>query len=88
MKNKILILVIGILIGAIITTSAFLIYNKAVVKSPKEPETMRMDRNGQMQLPANGNMQEPPQVPNGNGGAPKQLPSNLSNNNNYNGGNL
>lgn len=46
MKNKILILIIGILIGAIITTSGFLIYNKAVVKNPKDQETMRRDRNG------------------------------------------
>lgn len=79
MKNKILILIIGILIGAIITTSAFLIYNKAVVKKPKEQETMRMDGNGQMQPPSNGNMGEPPQVP--NGGTPKGLPSTSNNNN-------
>ncbi len=79
MKNKILILIIGILIGAIITTSAFLIYNKAVVKNPKEQETMRMDGNGQMQPPSNGNMGEPPSMP--NGGTPKELPSNSNNNN-------
>lgn len=79
MKNKILILIIGILIGAIITISAFLIYNKGVVKNPKEQEIMRMDGNGQMQPPSNGNMGEPPQVP--NGGTPKELPSNSNNNN-------
>lgn len=82
MKNKILILIIGILIGAIITTSAFLIYNKSVVKNSKEQETMRMDGNGQMQPPSNGNMGEPPQVPNGNGGTSKELPLNSNNNNN------
>lgn len=80
MKNKILILIIGILIGAIITTSAFLIYNKAVVKNPKEQETMRMDGNGQMQPPLNGNMGKPPSMP--NGGTPKELPLNSNNNNN------
>ena len=82
MKNKILILIIGILIGAIITISAFLIYNKAVVKSPKEQQTMRMNGNGQMQPPSNGNMGEPPQVPNRNGGTPPEKPSNSNNNNN------
>lgn len=80
MKNKILILMIGILIGAMITISAFLIYNKAVAKNPKEQETMRMDGNGQMQPPSNENMGELPSMPNDE--TPKELPSNL--NNNYN----
>lgn len=76
MKNKILVLIIGILIGAIITTSGFLIYNKMITKNSKEQRTMRMDGNGQMQPPSNGNMGEQPQVPNGNGGTPPEKPSN------------
>lgn len=82
MKNKILVLIIGILIGVIITTSGFLIYNKMIVKNSKEQGTMQMDGNGQMQPPANGNMGEPPSMPNGNGGTPKELPSNSNDNNN------
>lgn len=82
MKNKILVLIIGILIGAIITTSGFLIYNKVAVKNPKEQETMQMDENGQSGPPSNGNMGEPPSMPNGNGGTLKELPSNSNNNNN------
>lgn len=76
MKNKILVLIIGILIGAIITTSGFLIYNKMITKNSKEQRTMRMDGNGQMQPPSNGNMGEQPHVPNGNGGTPPEKPSN------------
>lgn len=82
MKNKILVLIIGILIGAIITTSAFLIYNKVAIKNQKEQETMRIDGNGQMQPPSNRNMGEPPSMPNGNGGTPPEKPSNSNNNNN------
>ena len=36
MKNKILYLIIGILIGAIATTTAFLIYNKTLSKNFKQ----------------------------------------------------
>lgn len=79
MKNKILILVIGILIGAIITTSGFLIYNKLVISNSKEHEKMQMDENRQMQRPSNGNMREPSSMP--NGGALPEKPSNSKNNN-------
>lgn len=82
MKNKILVLIIGILIGTIITTSGFLIYNKMIVKNSKEQGTMQMDGNGQMQPPSNGNMGEPPSMPNRNGGTPPEKPSNSNNNNN------
>lgn len=64
MRNKVLILVIGILIGAIITTSAFLIYNEAVLKNQKKQETMQMEKNRQGGPLLNENMEEPPAMPN------------------------
>lgn len=44
MKNKILYLIIGILIGVIATTLAFLIYNKTPETNSNEQEMMQMDK--------------------------------------------
>lgn len=50
MKNKVLTFIIGVLVGAIITTLGFLIYNKVVVKNNfNQPEMMQMNGNEQMQ---------------------------------------
>lgn len=74
MKDKILIFIIGILLGAIITTAGFLIYNKTIAKNSNQEETTQMNQNsnGQMGEPPSGDMQEPPEKPNGdnNEGAP------------------
>ena len=68
MKDKIVFLIIGVLIGAIITTAGFLIYNKTLKNSSNQPEMMQMNENGQMEAPANGNMEEPPAKPDGDNG--------------------
>ncbi len=60
MKEKIMYLIIGILIGAIITTSGFLIYNKLIVKKSDMP----MNRGNRMER-LNGDMGEPPSKPDG-----------------------
>lgn len=61
MKNKILLFVIGVLVGAIITAAGFLIYNK-VAKKDFNPEMFQMNGRGDMKIPFDGNiMQEPPQ---------------------------
>ena len=65
MKDKIMFLIIGILIGAIITTGGFLIYNKSLSNNVDQPEMMQMNENGQMQPPSNDNMGEPPAKPDG-----------------------
>lgn len=59
MKNKILTLIIGILIGAIITTSAFLIYTKTIEKNSNGQEMMQMKEKEQNGLPSDGKMGEP-----------------------------
>lgn len=66
MKEKILTFIIGTLVGAIIATTGFLIYNKIGVNNSNQPEMMKMDENGQMGGPQGENMEEPPEKPNGN----------------------
>ena len=61
MKNRILTFIIGILVGAIMATSGFLIYNKFI--NNNQNEIMKpFENNGQME-PPNGNMGEPPEKP-------------------------
>lgn len=48
MKDKILVLIIGIFIGAIITTTAFLIYNNTKSNNSNQLEMMKPNGNGQM----------------------------------------
>ena len=78
-------LIIGILIGAIITTAGFLIYNKSLSNNSVQPEMMQMNGNGQMQPPSNDNMGEPPAKPDGeNGEEPPARPEDLNSNNTIN----
>lgn len=79
MKNKILILIIGILIGAIITTTAFLFYNKLLEKNSNESQMMQMNREGQNGPPSNGNMGKPPERPNENIGTPLDISASSNN---------
>lgn len=59
MKDKILMFVIGALVGAIIATSSLLIYTKLITKNlGMQGNQMQMENNGQM-----GNMNEPPEKP-------------------------
>ena len=63
MKNRILTFIIGILVGAIITTTGFLIYNKSINNNQNEM-MKQFENNGEMQR-TNGNMGEPPEKPQG-----------------------
>lgn len=81
MKDKILTFIIGALVGAIITTAGFLIYNKTLSNNSNQPEMMQMDGSGQMQQPSNGNMGEPPEKPSGDiGEEPPAKPEETNNN--------
>ena len=78
MKNKILTFIIGVLVGAIIATTGFLIYNKLTTKDSNQPEMMQMNGNGQMMQPS-GDMEEPPEKPSGdNGEEPPTKPDDLN----------
>lgn len=79
MKDKILILIIGMLIGAIIASVAFLIYNKTTANNSDQINMMQMNGDGQFQ---NGNMGEPPAKPDGdNGEQPPTKPDDNTNTN-------
>lgn len=74
MKDKIMCLIIGVLIGAIITTTGFLIYNKSISNNSSQTENMPMNQNGQMGETPSDNNGEPPEKPSGN------MPGQMSNN--------
>ena len=73
MKDKIIFLIIGVLIGAIITTCGFLIYNKSISNS--QPEMTQMRGNGQFRQSSDDDMGEPPEKLDGdNGEEPPERP--------------
>lgn len=83
MKDKIMFLIIGILIGAIIATTGFLIYSKITKNNNSNPMEMNMP-NGQMGEPPEKtdgeNMGEPPAKPEGEkGNQPPEMPENSNN---------
>ena len=65
MKNRVLTFIIGILVGSIITTTAFLIYIKLINRNMNTNERFPINQNGQMQMP-NRNIEEPPEKPEAN----------------------
>ncbi len=86
MKDKIMYLIIGMLIGAIVATSGFLIYSKtASNNNGNSPEMMQMNSNNQMGNPPSGDMGTPPDKPNGdNGQEPPAKPGESTSNQNLN----
>ncbi len=69
MKDKILNLIIGILIGAIITTVGFLVYNKIVASN--QDDQFEMNENGgerELSGEPGDNGEEPPEMPDGENG--------------------
>lgn len=81
MKNNILTFVIGLLVGAIIATSGFLIYNKTLENNSNQHEIMKMNENGKMEGQQPGSMEEPPAKPDGDNGEEPPAKSEETNNN-------
>lgn len=65
MKDKILTLIIGILIGAILAAGGFLIYNNVSGNNQSQPEMMQMNGNGDQANGDNSEMGDPPSKPDG-----------------------
>ena len=63
MKDKILLFVIGVLVGAVIATGAFFVYSKSSCNNNSGRDTQMRDG-------------EPPEKPNGENGQPPELPGN------------
>ncbi len=82
MKDRILTLIIGMLVGAILATLGFFIYSKTL--NSNMPKMKQMDGNKQMQRPSDGNREEPPEMPNQNGGTSPRMPASSSDNNKRN----
>lgn len=78
MKDRILLFIIGVLVGAVISTGAFFIYMKAIT-------TCDTNNNTQMQMPwgnppsmqdgQSGQSGQPPEKPDGENGQPSEQPS-------------
>ena len=62
MKDKILLFIIGVLVGAVISTGAFYIYTVAANSNCDNPNTQM-----------NGG--QPPEMPSGQNGQPPEMPS-------------
>ena len=85
MKDKILLFVIGVLVGAVISTGAFFVYTKATT-------TCNTNSNNQMQMPGgnppsmqdgqSGQNGQPPEMPNGNNSGNNNSQSNNQSNSN------
>lgn len=80
MKDKILTFIIGVLVGSIIATAGFLIYNKLCTNNSEQPEMMQMNSNGQKGQ-SSGSMEEPPEKPDGDNSVVQPTKPEESNNN-------
>ena len=95
MKDKIIMFIIGILVGAIISTGAFYIYTTTAGKcdcsnqniqmnggQPPEMPSGQNSENGQPPEKPDGEMGQLPEMPNGEMGQPPEKPSDSNNQNN------
>ena len=94
MKEKIIIFIIGLLLGAVISTGAFYVYTTTANKCDNSTnQTMQMPSGNPPQMPngdnnsnSSNNNGQPPEMPSGennsnNNGQPPQQNNNNSNNN-------
>ena len=72
MKDKIIIFIIGVLVGAVIATGVFYIYT--TTNSNKNTESTQIYGGQPPKMPS-GEMGEPPEKPNGEMGEPPEKPS-------------
>ena len=79
MKDKIIIFVIGILLGAVISTGAFYIYT--ITKGSNECDNVQMNGGQPPEMP-NGQNGEPPEKPDGENGEPPEKPGQNNTENN------
>ncbi len=80
-KEKIILFVIGVLVGAVISTAAFFVYTKTLGTNSNSSGS------SSQQMPGGGTPPEMPSGQNGSnsqGGTPSEMPSNNSSSNNTN----
>ena len=83
MKDKIIVFIIGLLLGGVIASGAFLIYTKTNSSSCNNQNT-QMNGGQPPEMPGgqNNSNGEPPEKPSGENGEPPEKPSNDSQNQN------
>jgi len=74
MKDKIIIFIIGLLLGAVIATGAFYVYtiNNNTCNNSNQNTMMN---GGEPPAMPSGQMEEPPEKPNGENGSPPEKPN-------------
>ena len=82
MKDKIIIFIIGILLGAVISTGAFYIYT--ATKGSNECNNPQMNGGQPPEMPngENGQGGQPPEKPDGENGQPPEMPGQNNSENN------
>ncbi|MDO4730158.1 MAG: hypothetical protein Q4A96_03100 [Candidatus Saccharibacteria bacterium] len=75
-KGKILLFIIGVLVGAIISTAAFFVYAKTLGTNNSS------NNSSSQQMQGGGTPPEMPSGENNQGGTPPEMPSDNSSNNN------
>ena len=74
MKEKIIIFIIGLLVGSIISTGAFYIYSALTNSNENCDEKIQMNGGQPPEMPNSENGQ-PPEMPNSENGQPPEPPS-------------
>ncbi len=76
MKDKIIIFIIGVLVGAVLSTGAFYIYT--TTKGNDCSNNMEMNGGQPPEMPngQNGQNGQPPEMPSGQNGQPPEMPGN------------
>ena len=66
MKEKIILFVIGVLIGAVISTGAFYVYTTTNNSNSSNTNSTQMNGGQPPEMPSGSNQGQPPEMPNGN----------------------
>ena len=76
LKDKIIIFIIGLLVGAVIATGAFFIYSKTTCNTTNNSQ-MQMPGGNPPSMPSGENSEngQPPEKPDGENGQPPEKPS-------------
>ena len=86
MKDKIILFIIGVLVGAVIATGAFYIYTTTTKSCDCSSNNTQMNDGQPPEMPSGQNSEngQPPEKPSGENGQPPEMPgeSNSQNSNN------
>ncbi len=73
MKDKIIMFIIGLLVGAVISTGAFYVYTTTAKKCDSNNQNTQMNGGQPPEMP-NGQNGQPPEKPSGENGQPPEKP--------------